>query len=128
MFLNPDPKTIELLVKLNRLTSTGKIQWSLRDPPASLIAGTNDVIPLYMECLFKGQRFALFQQRYEAYDPDRDRMYWAEREVFAILDAGRRVLWEGYSFGSALSDLFTTARRKVADIDAILGNLLDDDD
>ena len=124
----PDKKTTALLVKLNRLTSMDKLRWSVREPPASLSQGTNDFIPFYMEGVFKGQRFAIFQQRYQVFDVDREQTYWSEREVLAILDMHRRVLWETTQRSSALSDLFSTARRKVANIDEILDDLLNEDD
>lgn len=125
--MESDEKTTALLVKLNRLTSLGQIEWSVEEPPRTLSRGTDDYIPFFLAARFKGQRFALYQQRYQSYDGERDRFYWLEQVVLAILDTADRVLWETSRPNSALYDLFETARRKVANVDGILDNLLKDD-
>ena len=127
MFDSED-KITALLVKLNRLTSLDKLHWHVEEAPRPLSRGTDDYIPFFMAAHYKGQRFGLYQQRYQSYDGDRDRFYWSEREVLAILDLEGRVLWETPRHYSALSDLVETARRKVANVDGILDNLLADDD
>lgn len=125
--MTSDSKIVSLIVKLNKLTSTGKLKWRAIDPPSSIVRGTDDHIPLFMITDFKGQTFAMYQHRYQNYDGDRDSFYWAQRVVFAILGAGQSVLWENSQFSPALTDLFETARRKVANIDGLLDSLLSDD-
>jgi hypothetical protein len=126
--LESDSKTTALLVKLNRLTSMDQLKWQVQDPPRSLSRGTDDFIPFFMVAHYKGQRFGLYQQRYQSFDGDREQIYWSERQVLAILDFEDRVLWETTRYSSALSDLFETARRKVANVDGIIDGLLDDDE
>lgn len=122
-----DEKITALLVKLNRLTSLDELRWAVQEPPRPILRGTDDHIPLFMAVTYKGQRFGLYQQRYQSYDGERDRFYWNERVVLSILDFEGRVLWETSRQYSALGDLFETARRKVANVDGILDNLLSDE-
>lgn len=125
--LESEDKITTLLVKLNRLTSQEALHWNLEEAPRPLSRGTDDYIPFFMAAQYKGQRFGLYQQRYQSYDGDRDRFYWNERLVLAILDFDGRALWETQRQYSALNDLFETARRKVANVDGIIDDLLEDD-
>lgn len=124
----PDDKITALIVKLNKLTSLGQLQWYVEDAPRSILRGTDDFVPLYMTALYKRQRFGLYQHRYQSYDVDHDRFYWSERLVLVLLDPERRVLWESPHASSALYDLFETVRKKVSAIDEILDDLLSDDE
>lgn len=126
--MNPDDKVIALLVKLNKLTALNKLHWEVEDPPRSIARGTDDFIPLFLTSTYKGQRFALFQQRYQSYDGDRDRFYWTERLILAILDQDNRVLWETPHQSSALYDLFDTVRKKVSNIDDVIDSLVNNKD
>lgn len=124
----PDDKITALIVKLNKLTSLEQLAWHVEDAPRSILRGTDDFVPLYMTAQYKGQRFGLYQHRYQSYDGDHDRFYWSERVVLVILDREDRVLWESPRSSSALYDLFETVRKKVSDIDGILDDLLSDDE
>jgi hypothetical protein len=119
-------KTTSVLVKLNKLTSLGQLQWHVEEPPPSVVRGTDDYIPLFMTAVYKGKKFGLYQQRYQSYDGDHERYYWTDRLVLAILDIDERVLWKTSEPSSALYDLFETARRKIADVDRIIDALLSD--
>jgi len=125
--INSDDKISTLLVKLNRLTSLRKIEWTVQDAPRPLSRGTDDYIPFFMTARYRGQLFGLFQQRFQSYDGDREKFYWNERLVLAILDSEGRALWEATQPYSAVLDLFETARRKVANVDEIIDDLLADD-
>lgn len=121
-----DDKSTALVVKLNKLTSLGQIEWEVEDAPRSIIRGTDDHIPLFMATRYKGQRFGIYQHRYQSYDGDHDRFYWSEKVVLAILDRENRVLWEIPHSSSALYDLFETVRKKVSNIDYLLDEILSD--
>ena len=123
-----DDKTTTLLVKLNRLTSLGNINWIAEPPPRVIVRRANGRIPLFLHTVYKGRQFGLFQQRYQSYDDERDRFYWGERTVLVILDKDDNVLWEIANNSSALLDLFETARRKVIDVDRIIDDLINDAD
>lgn len=126
--MHPEEKVTALIVKLNKLTSLGEIEWEVSDAPRAILRGTDDYIPLFMSTAYKGQRFGLFEHRYQAYDGEHERFYWTNRIVLAILDREDRALWETTSQTPALFDLFETARKKVSNIDGLLDELLDDDD
>ncbi len=123
-----DEKIVNLIVKLNKLTSQGMITWEVEDPPRTIVRGTDDHIPLFMVTRYKGQRFALYQHRYQSFSMEFEQLFWNERITLAILDNEDRVLWEEREQSSALYDLFETTRRKVSDIDSLIDDLLSDDE
>ncbi|GAB3467166.1 hypothetical protein GCM10027321_34300 [Massilia terrae] len=123
-----DDKTTTLIVKLNRLTSLGEINWRVEPPPRTIVRRIDDHIPVFLRTLYKDRQLGLFQQRYQTYDDERDRFYWSERVVLAILDSNDEVLLEIANNSSALNDLFDTVRRKVADVDSIIDDLISDAD
>jgi hypothetical protein len=125
--MHPEEKVTALIVKLNKLSSLGQIKWEVRDAPRAILRGTDDYIPLFMSTSYKGQRFGLFEHRYQAYDGEHERFYWTNRIVLALLDWEDRALWETNSQTPALFDLFETARKKVSNIDGLLDELLDDE-
>ena len=126
--MTPEEKITSLIVKLNKLTALDQLTWEVEDAPRTILRGTDDHIPLYMTTKYKNQRFGLYQHRFQSYDGDRDRLYWSERLILAILDREDRVLWETPGQYSSLFDLFETARKKVSNIEILLDELLSDDD
>ena len=117
-------KITALLIKLNQLTSLEQIKWEKQDAPKPLLRGTDDVIPLFFFTRYKYQSFGLYQRRYRLYDGDRDSLYWSETLTLAILDNEGRAIWEIAQYSPALNDLFETVRRKVANVDEIIDDLL----
>lgn len=126
--MNSEEKITALIIKLNKLTSLGQLDWHVEDAPRSILRGTDDYVPLYMSARYKGQRFGLYQHRYQSYDGEHDKFYWSESVVLVILDPEDRVLWESSQSSSALYDLFDTVRKEVSNIDGILDDLLSDDE
>lgn len=126
--MNADDRITSLIVKLNKQTSLEQLEWEVHDAPRAILRGTDDYIPIFMSCTYKGKRFGLYEHRYQAYDGEHERFYWTNRIVLAILDREDRVLWETPSQIPALFDLFETVRKRVSNIDGILDELLDDDD
>lgn len=125
--MHTEERVAALIVKLNKLTSLGEIEWAVRDTPQSISRGSDDYISLFMWAAYKGQKFGLFEHRYQAYEGEYDRFYWTKRIVLAILDDEGRAIWETTSQTPALFDLYETARRKVSNIDGLLDELLEDD-
>ncbi len=126
--MHPEEKVTAIIIKLNKLSSLDQITWDVRDAPRAILRGTDDYIPLFMSTYYKGQRFGLFEYRYQDYDGEHERFFWSNRIVLAILDREDRALWETNSQTPALLDLFETARKKVSNIDGLLDELLDDED
>jgi hypothetical protein len=122
-----EEKTGQLIIKLNRLTAAGAITWHVTDPPRELARGTDDFIPLFIESVYKSQRFGLYQVRYRSFDGERETFFWTERIVLSLLDDSSRSLWEVSEYSPLLVDLFDSVRRKVANVDGVLDDLLSDD-
>lgn len=120
-------KAVSLIVKLNKLTSTDQIKWHFEDPPREILRGTDNVIPIFMVTSYKNQKFALYIERFQTYDGDRDRFFWNERITLSMIDLFGRVIWETSEYYSALLDLYETARSKTANIDGIFNDILGDD-
>lgn len=123
--MNFNSKATQLITKLIRFTNENKIQWEIKDPPSSIIRGTDDIVPIYFEAKYKDKYVAIYQQRFQGFIPDTESFYWSERIVFAVLDAQDRVLWESAENSPALIDLMDTVREKSAGIDDLLDDLLD---
>lgn len=117
-----DEKSLQLVIQLNRLTSLGEIDWDVRQPPASITAGTDSVVPFYLEANYKGRRYGLYQIRWRAYDGEHDTMYWTESVCLVVLDLSGRVLWEVTGV-APLWDLLSTARGRIINIDDLLNDL-----
>lgn len=120
-------KATRLIAKILRSTINGQINWQVQDPPKSLVFGTDDFVPIFIEASYKNKHLALFERRMREYDGERDTFYWTQSIYFAILDIEDRVLWET-SQSSALIDLYSTVTANAAGIDDLLDVLLDEDE
>jgi hypothetical protein len=123
----PNTRVTDLLVKLNKLTSKGAIEWAVADPPRALLRGTDDHIPFFAETTYKGRNFAVYENRYQNFNVDLEALYWTESLVLCLLDDENRVLWKYDRPSPALRDLFDTVRRKVSKIDSLIDDLLSDE-
>jgi hypothetical protein len=121
--MSNEDKTLQLLVALNRLTSTGQIKWEVAEPPSRIVRGTDVVIPLCFRAAYGKANYALYQQRTRLYDGEHDSFYWTESNVLAILDDDDRVLLEIAKQYAALDDLLSTVRAKVVSLDDLLKDL-----
>jgi hypothetical protein len=119
-----ESKVLQLILRLTRATVEKEIEWKTSAAPRSLTAGTDDIVPLYIETAYKGQRIALIERRYQRYDEERDSFYWVGDSSIAILDAEGRIVWESKENASSLDNLFQVARESAAKLDRILDLLL----
>jgi hypothetical protein len=120
-----DNKTIKFMTKLIRLTSDNQLVWSLQNAPSSITEGTNSIIPLYFETVFKEKNLAIYSLRYQDFNPENESMYWSEKIVFVVLDFQNRVVWEMNEHSPALLDLMNTIREKESGINDLLDDMLD---
>jgi hypothetical protein len=122
-----ESKVTQLISELTRQTVKGSLTWSVTSAPRALEEGTNNVVPLYFETTLKGQKVGLAQKRHQIYIGEHDRYIWEETIVLAFVDDFRRVVWEHSEPSSALFNLLDVVREKSADVDGILGKLLQGD-
>lgn len=126
--MNP-PQEIQLITKLNGLTSLDKIDWDISNPPEILTARTNDhITPTYYKTEYKGKFFIIYQYWVKYYDGEH--YYWTRRVTLVMLDEPRkRILWESkIPYHTAVNDLFKTVQYKTSKIGDIFDDLLSDDD
>ena len=127
-----DTKITSVIVKINQLTSQEKIDWEIEKPPASLIEGSDAVVPIFMRAAYNGKYIALYQRRFQAKDLylgysnglDKAEKYWVEKIVFALMDSQRNILWSTSTPESALRDLLDTVKAKIANVDQFFDDIL----
>lgn len=117
-------KLSQLLTALIKLTLNDEIQWEATNPPDSITKGTDDIVPIYYETKYKDNHIAVYEQRIKWFHADIESFYWSEREVFAVLDNKKRILWKTGEF-PAIVDLLNTVKEKSIKIDDLLSNLID---
>lgn len=123
--MNIENKSNSVITKLLRDTSKGLVSWSLRQPPNSLLIGTERVIPLYLEALYKEKILGLYELRTKSFYDEHD-YYWSSTIGFCIVDTDDTVIWELPDYTPALNDLFNAARIQASGINDILNDLLSD--
>lgn len=119
-----DSKISRLILQLTKATVHKEVEWQFADAPASLSAGTGDIIVGYLEAKYRDQRLAMFERRYLGYNAETDSPQWEAAYVLAILDKYDRLIWDRSEGPSSLYDLYQVARDS-AGIDRIIGKLLD---
>lgn len=122
--MSVNDKAIQLIVKLNRETAKGEVNWSAETPPKSLVIATEAEVFVYFSAKYKNKFVAVFERK-SKYFYDEHAFYWSEAQVFAVLDDQDRILMEFEENSPALNDLFSTVREQVADLDGLLNDLLD---
>jgi hypothetical protein len=119
-----DSKGLQLILRLTKATVLKEIEWKTADAPKSLTTGTDCLFPVYVETSYKGQCIALFERRCRSYDGERDSFYWTGSNAVALLDDGRRIVWEFDEPSVALDLLLKTARESAANVEQLLDSLL----
>ncbi|WP_288366554.1 hypothetical protein [uncultured Acinetobacter sp.] len=121
--MNTDDKVIKIITTLVRKTSNGEVKWSVSNPPKNLVSATDDEIHFYLETIYKGNRFALYDRKSKYFYDEHD-FSWISSQIFAILDINKNVILEYHGKTPVLQDLFSTARGQIADLDGILNDLM----
>ena len=118
-------KIIKLITLLTELTQENKVKWHVSDPPNSLTKGTDFVIPIYCDTIYKNKEFAIYKRRYQDFFPDYEKFYWTEKIVLALMN-GNTVIWDYSESSPALYNLFEAVREQVAGLDDIVDSLIDE--
>lgn len=131
-------ESTSLIDTLQKLTKANKLEWKLRNPPDSLLAGSESVVPLYFETNFKNRRFGIFEIRRREYDGENDNFYWFSSLGVAIFepvatnvllaqsftDYGRTApIVEVYQPQRELAELFELVRAAAANLGGLLAEL-----
>lgn len=113
-----DRTAINMAVRLIEETTRNNLQWQISDVPRSLKEGSGSIHPLFVESHFKGNRIALYEERYRHFT-DEDTFFWSTRVCLAILDDQDRVLWEAWD-EAEINELFQYVRQSVAGVSTLL--------
>jgi len=109
-----------LVTQLIRETISGAASWQLVTPPYSLGQATENFVPLYLECQYKGARIGIYEVRQKNFT-DVDEYYWSESLGICIVNEQDVVVWQAEEYSPALRELFQMARHQASGIRNILG-------
>ncbi|WP_064608945.1 hypothetical protein [Photobacterium sp. J15] len=116
-------KEIKLIVKFQKLTSQGDLNWHIIDAPKTLVSATDDFIPICYSTEYEGKKFIIYSRRYQNYSPEFEQLYFEERVEIAMVDFVGRVLWEYTGSATVLTDLFSIVKHQTSGIDDIFDKL-----
>lgn len=119
-----DNKIIQLITKLIRETARGNVEWTIGYPPKSLTNTSEAEIYSYFQATYKHRKAAVYEQRTRYYT-DEHEFYWTYSTCFALFDEEERLLLDFCKESPALTDLISTVREQVADLDGLLNDLLE---
>ena len=108
-----------LVVKLIEETSRRQLRWEVEDVPRSIEEGSNNIVPIFLETRFQGQRVALYQIKFKHFIDDVD-YFWDAALCLSVLDEAGRTLWSYEGNDLALNELFSDARRYLPGVDDFL--------
>lgn len=120
-----DSKASQLIQKLTRATVEGTVSWVKANPPPYFTHGTENIVPLYLQCKYKEKPIGIFEKRYK-YFHDELEYSWSTSVGLCILDHSGNLIWEYDEGSTMLFNLFELAREQSSGIDDILDDLLND--
>lgn len=109
-----------LVTQLLRETLTNNLNWQVLEPPFALNRATERVVPLYLQCHFKGATIGVYEVRGKNYI-DVDEYYWAENLGICITMESGIVVWQDEEYSPALRDLYQMARQQASGLRRMLG-------
>ncbi|NVZ50240.1 hypothetical protein HX792_07840 [Pseudomonas sp. B6002] len=113
-----DSRFSNMVARLIEETARGRMTWRLCDAPRNIFIGTEDVIGLYFEGVFKGTKFSIYELRYKHFT-DEEIYYWSSTNVLAVVDNDDRVLWTQNNYRE-INELYDDVRRKASGVDRLL--------
>jgi hypothetical protein len=129
-------KIEQAIFKIFQMTHLGELEWRKAQPPASLTAGTDAVVPAYFETEYQGQRMAVFRERLAQPTWSAQRVglaalwslpgkqpSWMEHDVLALLGDDGEV---SYCFppDRQIRDLLETVQYKASGVSSFLEQIL----
>lgn len=113
-----DSRFSNMVARLIEETARGRMAWRLGEPPRSITIGTEDIVGLYFEGVFKGTKFSIYEVRYKHFQ-DEDIYYWNSTIFLAVVDNDDRVLWTQNNYRE-INELYDDVRRKASGVDRLL--------
>ncbi|UQY34263.1 hypothetical protein K8U54_21545 [Pseudomonas fulva] len=110
----------QLITQLIRETLSSSIVWKVQQPPYSLRSATENFVPLYLQCQYRGRAIGLYELR-QKYFTDEDSYFWTETLGICIVQDDEYVVWQIEEYSPSLKELFQMARHQAAGIRNILG-------
>lgn len=117
-------KFVQLIAKLTRLTSEGKLQWSKKRPPGFLTHASEKSIMSYYECEVDDRIWGLHEERYEEWDGEADSFRWKTRIILALYDDDGDQEYALPSRLPGLSELYETVRYRASKVGDVIENIL----
>jgi hypothetical protein len=108
-------------------TTSRKLKWEQMEPPDAVAVGTDSKILTFFGTTFNGRHVGVYEERYRAYDVETDAQYWTTRHVMMFFDSGWEVGWEA-PLTPGVSRLYDAIKYQKADVDAIMKDILSEDD
>ncbi|MCB5186140.1 hypothetical protein LG201_13075 [Methylobacillus gramineus] len=118
-----EAKTTQLVTTLLRETLENNLNWNLRKPPNGLVQATDQVVPLFLQTVFKKKKIGIYEARRKHYIDDQD-YTWTEKIGLCVVDDDDNVVWESpLEYSAILHNLYSVVREKVAGIDELFDSL-----
>lgn len=108
-------------------TQNGDMSWHVAEPPTGLVSGTESLISIYLESIYKEQIIGVAIRRFPRFDIDYERFFWNEEYVLCFVDDSGRILWEYSNTVGYVYSLIQVARNSAIDIKSMFSKFLDGD-
>jgi hypothetical protein len=118
-------KITQLIVKIDRLTVAGELDWEITSPPSSIHDYRDVYISRYFQTNYKEKIIALYEERCKDYSIEFDELYFREKICFAILTERNQIIWNYSDNSVALNNLFETVTEKASNIDELFDELIE---
>ncbi len=124
--MNTDKSKIQKIIyKLSKSTIEDETMWSIDEHSKIKLSFDGEIIGKIYKCDFKGKFFRIYGFTYETYSPDFDKLYKTSGEALVLVDKRGELLWE-FPYFNSITDLYETVKYKVAGVEDLLEDLLND--
>ena len=103
-----------------------RIVWELIDAPEALTQATSNHIGLVYTAHVNDKKFAIYEEKFQAYSTDFDQLYWSNTYVLCIVNQNCLPIHVVCTGTSMLYDLFNAVTAQVSGVEDIIDSLIDD--
>ena len=118
-----NPKYLQFVTKLNRLTQEDKLTWDKGMIPADMLNGTDSIIVSFYRTVCEGRNIGIYEEKFQGYNPMDDIHFWDNRIVLALYDDNWQLDW-AFPLIPGLWELMETVRFKSSGVDDFLDSAL----